>query len=214
VVIAEYTQPFNQNDITFFRPLYAQAVTALQAYPTNVTADAAFDAWYVYDCAARHGGIGAVPLNQHGHSDGSRDRDGVPICTKGLRMLPTFQFNHTLGYRAQRFRCPLLFPQPTAEACDHAQFAKGKGCTKDRNWETGGLMRVTLDRDSPLYKGIYNQRTSCERINSQAQALGIERPKVRNGRSVRNLNTLIYLVINVRALDRAKSINQGILQMN
>ncbi len=75
-------------------------------------------------------------------------------------------------------------------------------------------MRVTLNRDSPLYKGIYNQRTSCERINSQAQALGIERPKVRNGRSVHNLNTLIYLVINVRALSRAKSINQGILQMN
>ncbi len=61
VVIAEYTQPFNQNDISYFRPLYAQAVTALTAYSTNVTADAAFDAWYVYDRAARHGGIGAVP---------------------------------------------------------------------------------------------------------------------------------------------------------
>ncbi len=75
-------------------------------------------------------------------------------------------------------------------------------------------MRVTLDRGSPLYKGIYNQRTSCERINSQAQALGIEHPKVRNGRSVRNLNTLIYLVINVRALSRAKVTNRGMLQMN
>jgi len=38
-------------------------------------------------------------------------------------------------------------------------------------------MRVLLDRDGPLYKGIYNQRTACERINSQAQGLGIERPK-------------------------------------
>ena len=75
-------------------------------------------------------------------------------------------------------------------------------------------MRVTLDRDGPLYKGIYNQRTSAERINSQAQALGIERPKVRNGRSVANLNTLIYIIINVRALERAKSINKGLLPMN
>jgi hypothetical protein len=28
---------------------------------------------------------------------------------------------------------------------DHAQFAKGKGCVKDLNWELGGQMRVTLD---------------------------------------------------------------------
>ena len=75
-------------------------------------------------------------------------------------------------------------------------------------------MRITLDRSSPLYKAIYTQRTSCERINSQAQALGIERPKVRNGYSVKNLNTLIYLIINVRALAKAKSINRGLLQMN
>ncbi len=75
-------------------------------------------------------------------------------------------------------------------------------------------MRVTLDRESPLYKAIYTQRTAAERINSQAQALGIERPKVRNIRSVKNLNTLIYLSINVRALNRAKSINRELLQMN
>ena len=68
-------------------------------------------------------------------------------------------------------------------------------------------MRVILDRDGPPYRAIYNQRTSCERINSQAQVLGIERPKVRNGRSVTNLNTLIYLVINARALAKAQSIN-------
>ena len=86
-------------------------------------------------------------------------------------MHPTFQFQHTNGYTAQRFRCP-------------------------------------------LYHAVYNQRTACERINSQAQALGIERPKVRNGRSVRNLNTLTYLILNVRTLQKAQSINTGILQMN
>jgi hypothetical protein len=34
---------------------------------------------------------------------------------------------------------------------------------------------------------------------------------VRNGHSVNNLNTLIYVVINVRALQRAKSINKRLL---
>jgi hypothetical protein len=75
-------------------------------------------------------------------------------------------------------------------------------------------MRVLLDRDGPLYHVIYNQRTACERINSQAQALGIERPKVRNGRSVANLNTLTYIILNVHTLQKAQSINKGLLQMN
>jgi hypothetical protein len=66
-------------------------------------------------------------------------------------------------------------------------------------------------RSSPLYKAIYRQRTSTERINSPAQALGIERPNVRNGRSVRTLNTLTYLVINAKALQRARSINTRLL---
>jgi hypothetical protein len=128
-------------------------------------------------------------------------------------MFPTYQFQHTNGYRAQRFRCPLLFPTRTGEVCDHAQFAKGRGCVKDPNWEKGGLMRALLDRDSPLYHVIYNQSTACKRMNSQAQALGIERPKVRNGCSVAYLNTLIYLIINVRALAKAKSINKILLQI-
>jgi hypothetical protein len=44
VVLAEYTQPFNENDITYYRPLYLQTVAALGRYPTYLTADAAFDA--------------------------------------------------------------------------------------------------------------------------------------------------------------------------
>ncbi len=68
-----------------------------------------------------------------------------------------------------------------------------------------------MDRTHPLYKAVYTQRTACERINSQAKELGIERPKVHNGQAVANLNTLIYLVINVRALQRAKSINRELL---
>ena len=214
VVLAEYTLPFNEADVTYYRPLFRRAVVAANQFPTYVAADAAYDFWYVYETVAHGLGIAAIPLNNHGHEEVPRDPDGTPRCSKGLRMTPTFQFQHTNGFRAQRFRCPLLFPERTGEVCDHDQFAKGKGCVKDPNWEKGGLMRALLDRSSPLYKVIYNQRTACERINSQAQALGIERPKVRNIHSVRNLNTLIYLVINVRALAKAKSINKGLLQMN
>ena len=177
VVLAEYTQPFNENDITYYRPLYLQTVATLGRYPTYLTADAAFDAWYVHEDAARGGGIAAVPLNQHGHPVYQRDADGVPLCPMQLRMHPTYQFDHTYGYRAQRFRCPLLFPFPTGATCEHEQFVKGKGCVKDVNWERGGLARITLDRDSPLYKAVYTQRTSCERINSRPKNSASNDPK-------------------------------------
>ncbi len=214
VVLAEYTLPFNRADVTYYLPLYQRTVVDTKQFPIHVTADAAYDFWYVYETVAHRQGIAAIPLNTHGHEEVPRDPDGTPRCSVGLRMTPTFQFQHTHGFRAQRFRCPLLFPEPTGATCSHAQFVKGKGCVKDPNWEKGGLMRALLDRDGPLYHVIYKQRTACERINSQAQALGIEQPKVRNIRSVRNLNTLIYLVLNARALAKAKSINRGLLHMN
>ena len=208
VVFAEYTLPFNEADLTYFRPLLRRSVLACGQYPRYLAADAAYDCWWIHTCCAP-GGLVAVPLRKVTKT--TFDPDGVPWCARGLRMHPTYQFQHTNGYRAQRYRCPLLFPERTGQTCTHAQFVKDKGCVKDINIEPGGLLRVLLDRRSPQYQAVYNQRTACERINSQSQALGIERPRVRNIRSVRNLNTLIYLVINVRALAKAKSINAGLL---
>lgn len=207
VVVAEYTQPFNENDGTYYHPLYQRAVATLGFRPTNVTADAAFDDWDIYQTCAEHDGIAAIPLNAHGHALPDRESDGTPRCPKGLRMVAACQYDHTYGYRGQRFRCPLLFPEPTGQPCEHEQFAKGPGCVRYINIEAGGLMRVLLDRKGQTYQAIYRQRTSAERINSQAKAWGIERPKVRNIHSVRNLNTLTYIVINLHALQRAKEIN-------
>ena len=214
VVLAEWTLPFNEGDVTYFEPLYQRAVLALSHIPTHLTADAAFDAWYVYERAVHHAGIAAVPLNAHSLLSGSRDPDGVPRCHMGLRMVPRFFFAHSNGYRAQRFGCPLVFPTRLDQPCAWLHHNHGQGCHKDPNWEAGGLQRVLLDRRSPLYKAIYTQRTSCERINSHSEQLGIKRPKVRNRQSVANLNTLTYLIINARALDRATSINRGLLHMS
>jgi len=212
VVLAQYTQPFNENDITYFVPLYIQTVAHLGFFPTHITADAAFDAWYVYQTMVLRGGMAAIPLNSHGHPDSQRAPDGVPLCPIGLRMHPTYHFSHTYGYRAQRFRCPLLFPQTTGESCAYEQFKKGKGCVKDLNWEAGAQMRVTLDRDGPLYQAVYRQRTSTERANSHAKKqFLLDHPLVHNFRSVRHLNTLTCLLINLKALLRAKSINASLL---
>ena len=211
VVIAERTLPFNEADVTHYLPLFLRSVLALDQFPLHITADAAFDFWYVYETVAHRAGIGAIPLNSHAHEEVPLDPDGTPRCSAGLRMHRTYQFAHTNGYRAQRFRCPLLFPTRTGQSCAHEQFLKGKGCVKDRNLEKGGLMRLMLDRQAPLFQAVYDQRTSCERINSQAKDFGIERPKARNIRSIRRLNTLIYITINAKALQRARAINTSLL---
>jgi hypothetical protein len=215
-ILAEHTLPFNEGDVSYYHPLYLQSLDTCGFFPTYITADAAYDAWHVYQTAAFHGGIAAIPLNQHGHPVFTRDPDGVPLCPKGLRMHPTYTFTRRsegYGYRAQLYRCPLLFPHATGAVCDHKQFAEAKGCVKHINIEAGGLMRIILDRSGPLYKAVYRQRTTCERINSQAKSFGSERPYVRNIHSVRNLNTLIYISINVRVLQRAQSINRRLLQI-
>ncbi len=207
VVLAEYTQPFNEADITYFEPIRQRTTAALGFAPTNWTADAAYDAWYVYQAAAEQGGLAAVPFNQRGQPRPVLDERGWPVCPRGLSMHAGYQSLEAGGFHTQRLHCPLLFPQPRGQTCDHEQFAKGPGCTKQVNVELGGLLRLSLDRHSDAYRAIYKQRTSTERINSQATALGIERPHVRNIHSVRNLNTLTYILINIRALQRVRAVN-------
>lgn len=207
VVLAEHTLPFNEHDVTYYRPLYEQTRQTLGQAPPNVTADAAFDAWYVYDDCAQAGGVAAVPLNLRGQGPPAQLVAGRPACPIGQPMVPGTAFDHGDGYRAQVFRCPLLHPQPSGATCSHEQFAKGVGCVKQLNISLGGRQRADLDRRSGEYQALYRQRTSAERINSQAKEWGIERPKVRNGQSVRRLNTLIYLVINAHALERVRAHN-------
>ena len=60
----------------------------------------------------------------------------------------------------------------------------------------GARLRYPLDRAGKQYKVIYKQRTATERINSQAKALGFERPPICIGKAIANLNILFYVPIN------------------
>lgn len=208
VVLAEFTQPFNADDSSYFHPLHRAATATLGRPPTNVAADAAFDAWHSYEVCVPTGGIPAIPLNARGHPAPRLGPNGHHLCPKDLEMVPTYAYQHTDGFRAQTLACPLLLPAPTGSACDHEQFAKGVGCVKHINIEAGGRLRVSLDRQAEGYRAVYRQRTAAERLYSQATALGIERPKARTQRAVANLNTLTYLIINARALARARARHQ------
>jgi hypothetical protein len=212
IVLAEHTLPFNEADVSYYQPLHQQMQETLKKIPPNFTGDAAFDAWFVYQPPAVQGGLAAIPLNLRGFPEPQLGPNGHQLCPHNFEMIPSYiYFDVNRDHHVQILRCPLLHPQPTGISCSHEQFAKGIGCEKRINHELGGRMRVALDRRSDAYKAIYRQRTSAERINSQAKAYGIERPRVRNINSVRNLNTLIYIVINVHALRRVREINKSLL---
>jgi hypothetical protein len=208
-VLAELTQTFDHDDLTYFFPLLNQVERRLGRKPASGAFDAAFDAWYVYDYFHQAGGFAAVPfVGRGGFKHRSFDEQGLPLCQAGLAMplKSTYWSKSSLvEHQAGRYACPLLFPQPTAQQCpiDHKNWPTG-GCLTSMPTAVGARLRYQLDRDSQAYKELYNQRTANERINSQAQALGIEHPKLRNHRAIANRNTLIYILINLRALHRIR----------
>lgn len=210
-VLAELTQPFNHSDVSYFFPLMTDTERRLGFRPKFGAFDAAFDAFYVYEFFHRDdekGGFAAVPFSQKGGRKRSFSPEGIPLCQAGLVMplKQTFISKTSLvEHECGRHACPLLFPEPTGETCpiDHKNWAK-KGCITTIATSIGARIRYQLDRDSDAYKTIYKQRTATERINSQAVALGIERPKLRNGQAIANQNTLIYVLINLRALHRVR----------
>ena len=108
-----------------------------------------------------------------------------------------------IPFQRGRHVCPLVFPTPNGQTCpiDHKKWADG-GCKTSLANTKGARIRHQLDRDGEPYKSVFKQRTASERINSQAFNLGIERPKLRNQKAIVNQNTLIYLVINSRAMQR------------
>ena len=220
-VLAELTQPFDQADVSYFFPLMAQAEQRLGYRPRHATFDAAFDAWYVYahfhradDPAA----FAAIPFSEKGgYKAGQRqfDTQGLPVCAAGLPMPLKCAFTDrttcSVEHERGKYVCPLQGPDKTTAVCpvNHKNWPKG-GCTAMMPTSIGARLRYTLDRESPAYKQIYNQRTAVERINSQAVALGIERPHIRNGAAIANLNTLIYILINLRFLQRIRRNGSGL----
>jgi hypothetical protein len=210
-VLAELTQTFDRGDTTYFFPLMRDTEARLGFHPRWGTFDAAFDAWYVYEYFYRADdpqAFAAVPFAEKGRmkqQDRQFSPEGLPICEAGLAMPCKGTFTDRtraiIEHERGKYVCPRLFPEATGEACpkQHKNWAKG-GCVKDLPTSIGARLRYTLPRDSEAYKAIYKQRTATERINSQAKALGIERPYLRSGSAIANQNTLIYILINLRLL--------------
>jgi len=206
-ILAELTQSFDQADVTYFQPLMATVERRLGRKPRYGAFDATFDAFYVYEYFAD--GFAAVPLVQRGGQEPRQfSPDNRPVCQANLPMCLryTYQCRTTrIPHERARYACPLRYPIPSGQTCpvQHKNWAKG-GCFSTIATSPGARLRYQIDRDSETYKTVYRQRTATERVNSQAVSLGIERPKLRNGASIANHNTLTYVLINLHALQRVR----------
>jgi len=212
-VLAELTQPFNKGDATYFFPLMSDVERRLGFRPHFGALDCAFDAFYVYEYFHddQHDGFAAVPLaKKGGYTERFFDPNGLPICQAGFAMPLKFTFTDRtraiIEHQRGKYVCPLKHPQKTQKTCpaNHHRWSKG-GCTADMPTSIGTRIRYQLDRDSQTYKAVYNQRTATERINSQAKLLGIERPLLRSQHAIANRNTLIYVLLNLRAFHRIRT---------
>lgn len=207
-VLAEMTQPFDRSDVSYFFPLMAMVERRMGRKPRFGAMDAAFDAFYVYDYFHQAGGFAAVPFAEKGKTVHRQfDTAGLPLCAAGLSMplKQAYRDRSTaiIEYERGQYVCPLFFPTPSGKPCpiNDEHWANG-GCNTTIATSIGARLRHQLDRKDEAYEQVYKQRTAVERIFSQAVELGIERPRLRNGQAIANINTLIYTLINLRLLQR------------
>ncbi len=207
-VLAEMTQPFDRPDVSYFFPLMAMVERRLGKKPRFGALDAAFDAFYVYDYFHHAGGFAAVPFAEKGKTVHRQfDSAGLPLCAAGLSMPLKMAYRDRstalIEYERGQYVCPLFFPTPSGKPCpkNDEHWANG-GCKTTIATSIGARLRHQLDRKTDAYKQVYKQRTAVERIFSQAVELGIERPRLRNGQAIANINTLIYTLLNLRLLQR------------
>jgi hypothetical protein len=172
--------------------------------------DAAFDAFYVYEYFYNAQGFAAVPLVAKGKCKRRSFSEEDCLCARQVSLCRS-----SWSTRTERPICTNIsganMPVPcfslriaTRPAQSVARVGGRGGCTTTMTTSIGARLRYTLDRESADYKEIYKQRTATERINSQAKELGIERHILRNEQAITNLNSLIYMLINLRALQHLR----------
>lgn len=209
VVLAELTQTFDHSDPSYFPPLMGRTECNLGFAPPFGALDKAFDAFYVYEYFHNAGGFAAVPWADRADHRKSFSPEGLPHCAAGLAMPLKSTFwqksNCLVAHEDGRYGCPLAMAGMQDAVCPvhHHNWEKG-GCLTTLPTSIGNRVRHELDRQSDEFRRVYRLRTASERINSQALDLGIERPHLRNGRSIANLNTLIYVLINLHAVQRVR----------
>lgn len=209
--ICEITTGANVSDSTVCLDILSKTNAFLPLNECYFLADKAYDTKAIYNTVKEvYHGECFIPINKRGTKNPKKLPIGNPICEAGLAMHRDGICKDN-GRSRQKFCCPFKRSKNASCPCKHKSFkdtGRATGCTKYITIPDD--YRLSIDRNAIHFKAVYALRTEAERYNSRFKQAGCERVFVRNGNSVKNLNTVAHislLAIAIATVSLAKPIS-------
>ena len=192
--ICELTTGANVSDSTVTVEILKRANSFIPLAECSFLADKAYDVKAIYNTVRNtYGGDCFIALNKRNTKNPKKLPSGNIICEAGLAMNKDGKLSDN-GRTRQKYSCPFKRSKSGCCPCNHRLWNNGKknrGCTKYVTIPDD--YRLSIDRNSIAFKSVYALRTEAERYNSRFKQAGCERVFVRNGNSVKNLNTIAHI---------------------
>lgn len=192
--ICELTTGANVSDSSVTLDILEKTNSFLPLAECSFLADKAYDVKAIYNTVRdTYKGDCFIALNKRNTKAPEKLPAGNIICEAGLAMHRDGKFSDN-GRIRQKFSCPFKRSKSGCCPCNHKCWNNGKknrGCTKYITIPDD--YRLSIDRQSIAFKSVYSLRTEAERYNSRFKQAGCERVFVRNGNSVKNLNTFAHI---------------------
>lgn len=132
--------------------------------------DSAHDNYATYELCRKWNIRTFIDLNTNRGCPGSIpdsvsiDQDGTPLCMAGFRMV---NWGYCKQKHSRKWRCPLACGKtdscPCREKCSSSSY--GRCVYTKPDWDI--RLYTPVPRGTEEYKKIYNNRTSCERLNNR-----------------------------------------------
>ena len=192
--VCELTTGANVSDSSVTLEILKRANSFLPLSECSFLADKAYYVKAIYNTVHdTYNGDCFIALNKRNTKSPKKLPSGNIICEAGLAMHKDGKFSDSCRTR-QKYCCPLKRSKNGNCPCNHKCWNNGKknrGCTKYVTISDD--YRLSIDRSSIAFKSVYALRTEAERYNSRFKQAGCESVFVRNGNSVKNLNTIAHI---------------------
>lgn len=192
--VCELTTGANVSDSSVTLEILKRANSFLPLSECSFLADKAYYVKAIYNTVHdTYNGDCFIALNKRNTKSPKKLPSGNIICEAGLAMHKDGKFSDS-GRTRQKYCCPLKRSKNGNCPCNHKCWNNGKknrGCTKYVTISDD--YRLSIDRSSIAFKSVYALRTEAERYNSRFKQAGCESVFVRNGNSVKNLNTIAHI---------------------
>lgn len=167
-VLARFTSAARHDSVIGLVALHEFKKHAADIPLRNVCLDSAHDNYPTYRLIGGWHSRPFIDLNSHRGRPRSIpdhitiDKDGTPLCSAGFRMV---SWGYDPSKHAVKWRCPSAVGKIEACSCICSESPYGRTVHAKPSWDI--RLYTPVPRGTPEYKRIYNNRTSCERINNR-----------------------------------------------